>query len=244
LGERLSPELTIVIPSFNEAAHISKVIDDWSGVCDRLAIDYQIVIYDAQSTDGTLAIIEEKMAHDQLRRLDLRIRPGLAHGPSVLMGYRDSTAPWVLQMDSDNAFGTSAFELLWAHREDFDILLGYRVGRQSNFARRLVTATSRLIVRRMFRSPVTDANTPYRLMRVSALGPLLVLLPDDAIAPNVIISGLTGYSRLRIFQTEVRDVGAPVGTAGLAKFKLWRAAVHSFVQVVRVRVKAGRLRAR
>ena len=240
----MTSELSIVIPSFNEAAHISKVIDDWSGVCGRLAIDYQIVIYDAQSTDGTLAIIEEKMAHDQLRRVELRIRPGLAHGPSILMGYRDSTAQWVFQMDSDDAFGTKEFELLWANREDFDVLLGYRVGRQSNWSRRLVTATSRLVVRGMFHSPVTDANTPYRLMRASALGPLLALLPDDAVAPNVIISGLAGYSRLRIFQMEVRDVGAPVGTAGLAKLKLWRVAAQSFVQVVRVRVHAGRLRER
>ena len=221
---------------------MAKVIDDWSEVCDRLAIDFRIVIYDAGSTDGTLAIVEEKMARDQLRRLDLRIRPGLAHGPSVLMGYRDSVAQWVFQVDSDDAFGTSEFELLWARREEFDVLLGCRVGRQSNWARRLVTATSRLVVRRMFRSPVTDANSPYRLMRASALGPLLVLLPDDAIAPNVIISGLAGYSRLRIFQTEVRDVGAPVGTAGLDKFKLWRVAVQSFVQVIRVRIKLGRLR--
>ena len=159
------------------------------------------------------------------------------------MGYRDSTAPWVFQTDSDNAFGTSAFELLWARRENFDVLIGRRVGRQSNMARRLVTATSRLVVRRLFHSSITDANTPYRLMRASALGPLLALLPDDAIAPNVIISGLAGYARLRVFQTEVRDVGAPVGTAGLAKFKLWRVAAQSFVQVVRVRVKAGRLRA-
>jgi glycosyltransferase involved in cell wall biosynthesis len=231
-----------VIPSFNEAAHISKVIDDWSGVCGRLAIDYQIVIYDARSTDGTLAIIEEKMAQGPPGRLELRIRPGLAHGPSVLMGYRDSAAEWIFQMDSDDAFGTSAFELLWARRRDFDFLLGYRVGRQSNWARRLVTATSRVVVSRMFRSPVRDANTPFRLMRASALGPLLVLLPDDAIAPNVIISGLAGYARFKIFQTEVRDVGAPVGTAGLAKFKLWRVAIQSFIQVFRVRVTAGRLR--
>lgn len=240
----MSPELTIVIPSFNEAAHISKVIDDWSGVCGRLVIDYQIVIYDAQSTDGTLAIIEEKRANGQLGRLDLRVRPGLAHGPSVLMGYRDSNAEWVFQMDSDDAFGTTTFELLWANRDDFDVLLGYRVGRQSNWARRLVTATSRLVVRRMFHSPVMDANTPYRLMRARAVGPLLELLPDDAIAPNVIISGLAGYTRLRIFQTEVRDVGAPVGTAGLAKFKLWRVAIRSFVQALRVRRKAGSVRAK
>jgi glycosyltransferase involved in cell wall biosynthesis len=234
--------LTIVIPTFNEAAHISKVIDDWSEVCDRLAIDFQIVIYDAASNDATLAIIEEKMAQAPTRRLELRVRPGLPHGPSVLMGYRDSTSPWIFQMDSDDAFETLAFELLWAKRENFDVLLGYRVGRQSNWARKVVTATSRLVVRGLFRSPVNDANTPYRLMRASAVAPLLALLPDDAVAPNVIISGLAGYSRLRIFQTEVRDVGAPVGTAGLAKFKLWRTAFRSFVQVARVRARAGRLR--
>jgi glycosyltransferase involved in cell wall biosynthesis len=239
----LSPELSIVIPSFNEASHISKVIDDWSGVCGRLNIDYQIVIYDAQSTDGTLAIIEEMIENGELGRLDLRIRPGLAHGPSVLMGYRDSAAEWIFQMDSDDAFGTTSFELLWANRNDFDVLLGCRVGRQSNWARRLVTATSRQVVRQMFHSPVKDANTPYRLMRASSLGPLLQLLPDDAIAPNVIISGLAGYTQLRIFQTDVRDVGAPVGTAGLAKFKLWRVAIESFVQVLRVRKKAGSVRA-
>jgi glycosyltransferase involved in cell wall biosynthesis len=240
----LSPELTIVIPSFNEASHISKVIDDWSGVCGRLAIDFEIVVYDAQSTDGTLSLIEEKMTHFPVGRLDLRIRPRLAHGPSVLMGYRDSTAEWLFQMDSDDAFGTSPFELLWSRREEFDLLLGYRVGRRSNWARRLVTSTSRLVVKRVFRSPVVDANTPYRLMRVSALRPLLELLPDDAIAPNVIISGLAGYVDLKIFQTEVRDVGAPVGTAGLAKFKLWRVAVQSLTQVLRVRAKAGHLRAK
>jgi hypothetical protein len=145
-------------------------------------------------------------------------------------------------MDSDDAFGTSPFELLWAHRADFDLLLGCRVGRQSNWARRTVTAASRLVVRRCFSSPVADANTPYRLMRLSAVKPLLVLLPDDAIAPNVIISGLAGYARLRIFQTEVLDVGAPVGTAGLARFKLWRIALNSFVQSMRVRRKAKRLR--
>lgn len=236
-------ELSIVIPSFNEATNISKVIDDWSGVCDRLSIDYQIVVYDAKSTDGTISIVEEKMARDRLHRLELRVRPGLAHGPSVLMGYRDSTADWVFQMDSDDAFGTTAFETFWARRGDYDVLLGSRVGRQSNWARRLVTATSRLVVRGMFHSPVTDANTPYRLMRASELRPLLELLPDDAIAPNVIISGLAGYARLRIFQTEVRDVGAPVGTAGLAKLKLWRVAVRSFLQVARVRGKASRLNA-
>jgi hypothetical protein len=79
-------------------------------------------------------------------------------------------------------------------------------------------------------------------MRASALEPLIRLLPDDVIAPNVIISGLAGYARLRIFQTEVRDVGAPVGTAGLARFKLWRIAVKSFVQTVHVRRDAKVLR--
>lgn len=234
----MSPELAIVIPAFNEEGHISKVLDDWMGVCQRLGIDFEINVYDAMSTDSTIAIVEAMMATNDPGRIHLRIHPRLPHGPSILKGYREATSPWVLQMDSDDAFGTSSFETLWARRESFDILIARRLGRQSNWSRRIVTATSRLAIRLIFKSTISDANTPYRLMRRSALESLLPLLPDDSIAPNVLISGLAGLARLRLFQTDVQDVGAPVGTANLARWRLWKTAFRSFEQVVRVRMRA------
>jgi hypothetical protein len=94
----------------------------------------------------------------------------------------------------------------------------------------------------LFRSGVEDANTPYRLMRRTAIADLLRRLPDDAIVPNVLLSGLAGSARLRLYQIEVEDTGEPVGTARLASFRLARVALRSFAQVIAVRWNESRQR--
>jgi hypothetical protein len=72
-------------------------------------------------------------------------------------------------------------------------------------------------------------------MRRAAVADLLRLLPDNAVVPNVMLSGLAGSARLRLFQIDVEDTGAPVGTARLASLKLGKTALRSFAQVVAVR---------
>jgi hypothetical protein len=145
-------------------------------------------------------------------------------------------------MDSDDAFGTEAFEELWGRRDEFDLLLGCRTGRRSNWSRRAVTRCGQLSIRTLFNSKVTDANTPYRLMRRTAVADLIRRLPDDAIVPNVLLSGLAGRAKLRLFQIDVEDTGAPVGTARLASVKLARSALQSFTQVIAVRWNESRRR--
>jgi glycosyltransferase involved in cell wall biosynthesis len=238
----MARDLSIVIPSFNEGAHIEKVLDDWIGVCQRLGIDFVITVYDGGSTDTTLDIVRAAMQTHAPGSVALEVLPGVPHGPSILQGYREASTDWIFQMDSDDAFGTDAFEELWRRRDEFDLLLGCRTGRRSNRSRRAVTLGGRLVIRALFNSKVADANTPYRLMRRSAVADLLPLLPDDAVVPNVMLSGLAGSARLRLFQIDVEDTGAPVGTAGLASFRLVRVALRSFAQVVTVRRNARRRR--
>jgi glycosyltransferase involved in cell wall biosynthesis len=239
----LARDLSIVIPSFNEAAHMQKVLDDWIGVCQRLGIDFEITVYDGGSTDVTPDIVRATMRANTPGRVVLKVLPGVPHGPSILQGYREATADWVFQMDSDDAFGTEAFKELWRRRDEFDLLIGCRTGRRSNWSRRVVTRSGRLVIRALFNSKVADANTPYRLMRRSAVVDLLRLLPDNAVVPNVMLSGLAGSARLRLLQIEVEDTGAPVGTAGLASFRLGRTALRSFAQVITVRWNERRRRA-
>ncbi|MGD0692560.1 MAG: glycosyltransferase family 2 protein [Acidimicrobiales bacterium] len=238
----MARDLSIVIPSFNEAAHMQKVLDDWIGVCKRLNIDFQITVYDGGSTDSTLDIVRATIQMNSPGVVELKILPGVPHGPSILRGYREATTEWIFQMDSDDAFGTRAFEELWDHRGDYDLLIGCRTGRRSNWSRKVVTLCGRIAIRVLFNSEVSDANTPYRLMRRSAIADLLGLLPDDAVVPNVLLSGLAGSARLRLYQIDVEDTGAPVGTARLASFRLGRVALRSFTQVISVRWSERRRR--
>lgn len=242
MAPSMARDLSIVIPSFNEAAHMEKVLDDWIGVCRRLSIDFEITIYDGGSTDSTLDIVRATAQANEPGRVALNILPRVPHGPSILQGYRDASSDWIFQMDSDDAFGTGAFEVLWRQRDDYDLLLGCRTGRRSNWSRRLVTRGGRLAIRILFNSKVADANTPYRLMRRSAVEHLFRVLPDNAVVPNVLLSGLAGSAKLRVYQMDVEDTGEPVGTAGLASFKLARVALRSFAQVIAVKMKAKQRR--
>jgi len=221
---------------------MQKVLGDWIGVCHRLGIDFEITIYDGGSTDATLNIVRAAVHHSTPGQVVLKVLPGVPHGPSILHGYREASSDWIFQMDSDDAFGTEAFEDLWGRRDEFDLLIGCRTGRRSNWSRRVVTLSGRIVIRALFKSKVTDANTPYRLMRRSAIADLLRHLPDDAIVPNVMLSGLAGSAKLRLYQIEVEDVGAPVGTARLTSFRLGRVALRSLAQVIAVRWNEGRRR--
>jgi glycosyltransferase involved in cell wall biosynthesis len=229
------PDLSVVVPSFNEADLIEDVVTVWVRELERLEIAYEFLIYDAGSTDGTLDILAR--LRESHPGLETRVCPKLPHGPSVIKGFREAHGRWVFQMDSDKEMGPEHFETLWRRREDYDFLLGCREGRESPLARRIVTAVSKGAVRVLFGPGIWDVNSPYRLIRAEALADLMKGIPDDTIAPNVILCGLAVRRKLRIFQCWVPHRGRKVGTASLVKLRLWKIAASAFLQTVRAAVK-------
>ena len=79
---------------------------------------------------------------------------------------------------------------MWEHRHEYDFQLGYRKGRQDGASRVFVTKTLRLVVYCMFHVWVTDANTPFRLMKASKLRPIMDVIPHDFFLSNVAISAI------------------------------------------------------
>lgn len=220
------------MPSFNEAELIEEVISAWAREFDRLAIPYEFLVYDAGSQDGTLDIIERMRG--ERPEIEARVFPKLPHGPSIHRGYREANGQWVFQIDSDNEMGPERFEELWSRRADYDFLLGCREGRKSPLARRIVTVVSKLSVGLLYGRGIWDVNSPYRLIRASELAKLLQKIPEDTIAPNVILSGLAVKRGLRIYQCWIPHHGRKVGTASLVKLRLWKIAARSLYQTVSV----------
>ena len=77
---------------------------------------------------------------------------------------------------------------MWEHREEYDFQIGYRKGRQDGAGRVFVTKTLRFIVWLMFHEWVTDANTPFRLMRAEVVEKYIVRLPRDFYIPNIMLT--------------------------------------------------------
>jgi dolichol-phosphate mannosyltransferase len=222
-GDRsTSPELTVVMPVYNEERALPSVLEEWLGELGRLRVSLEFLAYDDGSTDDSLAILEAAAVSEPRLRVSSHRNRG--HGPTILRGYREALGEWIFQIDSDGELTPDEFESLWRQRNDFDFLVGHRQGRRSSAMRQTVTAMSRLVVAMFFDLRIRDVNAPYRLMRRSALLPLLVYLPEEPFAPNVLLSGLASKQGLRIQEVPVRQQPRRGGPGSLTSKRLWQGA--------------------
>ena len=230
----MSRSLALVMPVYNEEECIVHVLNSWLATFDRLGIDYQAIVLDDGSRDGTsarLAVFEGNS------RVECITKPNEGHGPTILRGYHKAVdcAEWVFQCDSDDEMSPDHFELLWHQRDDYDALFGYRLGRAQDPLRKLVTLVSRAVVQALFGSQVRDVNTPYRLIRSGVLQGILARIPADTFAPNVLIAGAISLGGLRVAECAVPHEPRRTGQVSLVRLGVLKAATRSFLQTIRFR---------
>jgi glycosyltransferase involved in cell wall biosynthesis len=228
------------MPVYNEADAIPGVIAELLRVLDGLSCEYEVRVYNDGSSDGSSAILHE-LGGSRGDRLMVIDKPNEGHGPTILRGYREAVGTWVFQTDSDNEIPFEPLTELWARRDEFDLLLGWRENRVSTPGRRMISAVARHLVARAFAPGVRDVNVPFRLMRRDALQALLAYIPPDTFAPNVALSGLALIEGLRLYQCPVPHEPRRTGTVSITKLRLWRAAATAFFQTAAI-ARAARKR--
>lgn len=184
----------LVMPAYNEAKNIEETIRQWYPVVARLSqeAEAKLVIANDGSKDDTFAIMQGLKGRYPL--LEPLNKPNSGHGATVLYLYRHAIAQgadYVFQTDSDGQTDPDEFWQMWEHRRDYDIQIGVRKGRQDGLNRVFVSKTLRLIVWLMFHEWVTDANTPFRLMKAETLQPIMDVIPHDYFLCNVAISAIS-----------------------------------------------------
>lgn len=187
-------KIYFVMPAYNEAENIEDTIKQWYPVVDKLSkdgVDSKLCIANDGSKDNTFAIMSSlKERYPLFEPLD---KPNSGHGATVLYLYRHAInhgADYVFQTDSDGQTNPEEFWQMWDNREKYDFQIGHRLGRQDGGSRVFVTKTLRLVVWLMFHEWVTDANTPFRLMRTEKLKPIMDVIPQDYFLCNVAISAI------------------------------------------------------
>lgn len=118
----IKKDLSVVIPTYNEAGNIKKLIDSIKKELN--GIDYEIVIVDDNSKDRTPEIIDELSKRERVlavHRLGIR---GIFS--AIKDGIKISNGKYIVTMDSDFSHPPKVIPELWKYREDYDIISGSR----------------------------------------------------------------------------------------------------------------------
>jgi len=232
---QLMKKLTVVMPVYNEDEVIAGVLEEWCTELRRLGINYELHVYNDESTDDTLRKINEvAKKNNELNIID-KLNSG--HGPTILGGYRQSNSDWIFQTDSDNEINPDQFEKLWAKRGENDFIIGIRTNRESPISRKIVSFISKWTVRLFYGKGVSDVNCPYRLYKNEKFAECFKIIAPDTFAPNVILSGIACFRRMKIIEVPVEFSPRTTGEVSIQKWKLLKVAVKSWWQTVSFRMK-------
>lgn len=117
------PTVSIVSPCYNEAEAIGRFHAELSRVLESLdAFDFEIILVDDGSTDGTLALLNQIAANDPRVRV-YGLSRNFGHQAALSAGLDAAIGDAVLMMDSDLQHPPSLIpKLLLQWREGFDIV--------------------------------------------------------------------------------------------------------------------------
>lgn len=230
-------KLFIVIPAYNEEENIRQVIDDWYPVVEAHNGDGEsrLVIIDDGSKDSTYKIMQEYAKERPL--FEPITKPNGGHGATVLYGYHYALkhgADYIFQTDSDGQTLPSEFDAFWKQRRQYDMVIGWRKGREDGASRVFTTKVLKLVIKVCFGVTVTDANTPFRLMKASTLKEQIKLVPKDFNLSNVIITVIYTKKGLKVKYMPItfRPRQGGVNSINLKKiFKIGKQALKDFREI-------------
>lgn len=239
-----------VMPAYNEAENIKETIRQWYPVIRKIngeeGCKAVLTIANDGSKDDTYEIMCRMKEEEQLECFEPLDKPNGGHGQTVLFLYRHALAhgaDYVFQTDSDGQTDPDEFWQMFERRHDYDFQIGYRKGRQDGFSRVFVTKTLRLIVWLMFHEWVTDANTPFRLMKSEKLQRTMDVIPPDFFLCNVAISAIAvkwNY-KIRFCKITFKPRGGGVNSINMKRiFKIGWNALSDFRKINANLRRAGR----
>jgi Glycosyltransferases involved in cell wall biogenesis len=106
------PSVSVCFPAYNEARTIARVLDDARARLSASGIDYEILVCDDGSTDGTGALIDEAARRDpRMRALHHQTNLGIRETFEHL--YHKATKDFVFLNSTDGQWETAVlFDLL------------------------------------------------------------------------------------------------------------------------------------
>jgi len=160
----------LLLPVHNEADIIEKIILEFYNEIGT-KIPLNICVSEDGSTDGTKDVLLQLNEKIPMTLVLGEERKGYMRG--VKDGLRKTHSDFVFFVDSDGQHIASDFWKLYEKRENFDMIVGKKIKRDDPPLRIAISKIFHLLVRTLFRLPISDPDTAFRLINVRVINEVL-----------------------------------------------------------------------
>lgn len=165
---QLDPEISVVIPVFNEAESLPRLAVELRAALDETARSYEVLLVDDRSTDGSYRAIQTIVEVNSHFRL-FRLAQHRGQSTALAAGFRQARGEIVVTLDSDLQNDPADIPQLLAALEGCDLVSGIRVQRRDSWPRRVSSRLANRVRGRVLADGVTDVGCSLKAYRKELL---------------------------------------------------------------------------
>lgn len=210
------PELSLVIPVYNEEANLSELIRRTLAACDPMGISYEMILVDDGSADNSAQMIREAAEKNGGKVVGVFLTTNFGQHAAVTAGLQTSVGKYVITLDADLQNPPEEIpKLVEKLREGYDVVGTIRENRKDTFFRRWASKTVNLMVRKLCNGKtMTDYGCMLRGYSRSVVNAILQCPEHGKFIPMLAMS----YAR-RTIEIHVKHADR---MAGESKYNVWK----------------------
>lgn len=162
----VSPQLSLVVPFYNEAGNILPLAERSVEVLRGIGRPFEMILVNDGSTDATAAEIAQA-SQRWPECVELRMEQNVGQARALLAGLMAARGEFLLMMDGDGQNDPRDFPALLelVKSGTVDLACGWRVDRHDTTLRRIMSRVANRVRGRFLRDGVHDAGCQLRVMR-------------------------------------------------------------------------------
>lgn len=221
---QVAPELSVVIPAYNEEWRILPTIGAIASHVSSMGIPWELIIADDGSTDTTIELIEA-LDLANLRLLIAEQNGG--KGSAVRRGINAASGQYILFADADQSTPIEQLDHMLdrLRQEDADVAIGSRAAsgaavHSKSAARKVASWGLRSVIRLLYPIRIEDTQCGFKLFSATSARTLFDLQLIDGFSFDLEILYLAHRLGLKVIEVPVEWVDAPGSTVDAGRVAL------------------------
>jgi len=156
--------ISVFFPCYNEQENVGPTTEKVLNVLEKLKADFEVIIIDDGSSDGTGKIAADIADRDDRVKVVHHPR-NLGYGAALQSGFEAATKKLVFYTDGDGQFHISEMPPLLELMAQYDIVSGYRLDRKDSAVRKINGWCWTKLVCLLFGLKIRDIDCAFKLYK-------------------------------------------------------------------------------
>lgn len=170
----LKAKISVIIPAYNEGAHIRDNLKETIKTFDEFGCDYEVILIDDGSSDNTLSEAL-KVAQESNRVIVKRNMENYGKGRALKKSIRYASGEYIVFLDADLDLHPGQVQTLFdiLRLDEADVVIGSKLHPNSiveyPLSRKIISFIYYLIIKILFDLPVRDTQTGLKIFKTKVL---------------------------------------------------------------------------